>query len=65
MSNEPLFMTIAETARLIKISESQVRVEIAYGRIPTVEFGRRKLVPYWFLRALATPMAQPSEASFQ
>lgn len=41
--------SVKEVAELLPISESTIYSEINKGNIPTMQFGRRKFVPKWYV----------------
>lgn len=43
--SEPRFLTLSETARLLKVSEDTARSWAASGKIPSVRIARRVRVP--------------------
>lgn len=50
LPDEPLMLTMAETAELLRVSLRQIKTMVADGRITSVKLGRRRLVPYEPLR---------------
>ena len=47
--SEKLAYSVAEAAEALSVSAWLLREEIAQGRIRTVQFGRRVVVPRWAL----------------
>ena len=45
-------LTVEETARMLKVHPDTVRARIKDGTLPTVNFGRRVLIPTDSVRAL-------------
>lgn len=59
--SEKLAYSIKEAAEALSVSVSTVKEEIAAGRIKTVGFGRRVIVPRWALEDRLRPAPAPSE----
>ena len=51
---KPLFVTVAETAELLRISRRMVQLMCAKGEIPSEKFGRCLRIPYAYLERRAT-----------
>jgi excisionase family DNA binding protein len=50
LPDEPLMLTMAETAELLRVSLRQIKTMVADGSLASVKLGRRRLVPYEVLR---------------
>lgn len=54
-AHTPLLLSVPDAARLLGVSATLLRSLIATGEVPTVRLGRRVLVAYRDLQAIATP----------
>jgi excisionase family DNA binding protein len=59
-SGVPLTTTIEEAARLLGIGRNAAYEAAKTGQIPTIQIGRRKLVPVAKLRAMCGLSAAPA-----
>ena len=50
---KPLFVTVAETAELLRLSRRMVQLMCAKGEIPSEKFGRCLRIPYAYLEERA------------
>jgi excisionase family DNA binding protein len=50
---KPLFVTVAETAELLRLSRRMVQAMCAKGEIPSEKFGRCLRIPYAYLEGRA------------
>jgi excisionase family DNA binding protein len=59
--SEPLAYTAAELARRLRKRKATVYQLIEAGRLPTVTFGERRLVPRWAVDALLGKPVAPDD----
>jgi len=60
-NNDPLALTVVETAALLRVSRNTAYSLISQGKIPAVRFGKRILVPKRALMALLDSPTVPSD----
>jgi excisionase family DNA binding protein len=53
LNAKPLFVTVAETAELLRLSRRMVQLMCAKGEIPSEKFGRCLRIPYAYLEERA------------
>ena len=58
--DEPLMLTLPETAELLRVSLRTVKSMVAAGEIVSVKLHGRRLVPYEPLRRTVLEMAAPT-----
>jgi excisionase family DNA binding protein len=60
---KPLFVTVAETAELLRLSRRMVQLMCAKGEIPSEKFGRCLRIPYAYLEKRAATCGTKIQAA--
>jgi len=63
VGGKPLFVTVAETAELLRLSRRMVQLMCARGEIPTEKFGRCLRIPYAYLEERAANCGEKIQAA--